>query len=71
MEDQIATLRDLGYEVGVAQDYSDNSEVDFDYVYAIDGFGVQIHVVTESDLQNLIETHEARLDELQNGSERR
>jgi hypothetical protein len=67
----IAQLIRLGYQVGVAQDHSDNPDVEFDHVYAVNGFGVQTHVTDEAAMKGLVESHDERVAEMAARDERR
>jgi len=40
----IDDLRELGYQVGVAQDHTENPDLPFDAVYRVEGFGVSVMV---------------------------
>lgn len=61
MDTYIAQLIRLGYTVGLAQDHSDNPDVAVDYVYAVDGFGVQTHVTDEGTMRTLVDGHDERV----------
>jgi hypothetical protein len=67
--EQIEELKRLGYEVGVAQDHSENDEVPLDIVYAVEGFGFSGYVSEEADADRLLETHEDRVEEIERGPE--
>jgi hypothetical protein len=67
----IAQLIRLGYQVGVAQDHSDNPDVEFDHVYAVNGFGLQTHVTDEDAMRALVEGHDERVERMREDEERR
>lgn len=71
MDEHIGSLIRLGYQVGLAQDHSDNPDVDFDHVYAVNGFGVQMHVTDEETMRNLVESHDERVRAMREDDERR
>lgn len=61
MDTYIAQLIRLGYTVGLAQDHSDNPDVEVDHVYSVNGFGVQTHVADEATMRALVEGHDERV----------
>lgn len=71
MDTYIAQLIRLGYTVGLAQDHSEDPNTPVDHVYAVTGFGVQVHVSDEETMRNLVEGHEDRLAESRVMDERR
>ena len=71
MDEQIGKLIRLGYQVGLAQDHSDNPDVEFDHVYAVNGFGVQTHVTSEDEMKSLVESHDDRVAQMRAADERR
>lgn len=71
MDTYIAQLIRLGYTVGLAQDHSDNPEVDIDHVYSVTGFGVQTHVSDEETMRSLVEGHDERVRQMKLTDEER
>lgn len=71
MDTHIGSLIRLGYQVGLAQDHSDNPEVEVDHVYAVNGFGVQTHVTSEDEMKSLVESHDDRVAQMRAADARR
>lgn len=71
MDEQIGVLIRLGYQVGLAQDHSDDPETEVNHVYAVNGFGVQTHVADEATMRNLVESHDERIAAMRAEDERR
>lgn len=71
IDEQIGKLVRLGYTVGVAQDHSDNPDVEVDVVYAVNGFGVQTHITDEDGMTALLDSHDDRVAQMQRADEER
>jgi len=62
LDEIIGTLIRLGYTVGLAQDHSNDPEVEPDHVYNVSGFGVSdMHVWDEDTLRALVDGHDERV----------